>query len=77
MSLASKEPVGLAAGIMSIVNALFPALLAFKVPISGEQQAAIVGLIGVALAFWVRSKVSPVPAAKPDAPSKTDETVPS
>lgn len=60
-----KEPVMLAATIVSLVGAVIALLIAFGVDLTQEQTAAIVGLTNVVAplvaALFVRAKVSPTP----------------
>ena len=71
MSLVSREPVALAAGLMALVDAIFFTLGEFQIQVTMGQQAAIGTLLAAIVAVWARSRVSPVaspkdpPAAKP------------
>ena len=60
----SSEPVLTAASALAVVSAVIAVLVAFGVHLTDAQVAAILGLVGVvapiALAFVVRSKVTPV-----------------
>lgn len=59
----TDQPVLTAAGLQAVVVALFGVLVVFGVPITDEQQLAILKLYGVAaplsFALWVRRKVTP------------------
>jgi len=57
------EPVVTIAGIQAAVAAVLTLLVSFGVPLSQEQQVAIMGvaatLLPVLFAIWTRSKVTP------------------
>jgi len=57
------EPVATIAGIQAAVAAVLTLLVSFGVPLTQDQQVAILGvaatLLPVLFAFWTRSKVSP------------------
>lgn len=59
-----NEPVLSAGVVTGIVSALIVLLTTFGVDITQEQQAAIMGvlvlIVPIAIAFWPRSKVTPV-----------------
>lgn len=64
-AIVTREPVMLAATIVSLVGAVIALLIAFGVDLTQEQTAAIVGLTNVVAplvaALFVRAKVSPTP----------------
>lgn len=57
------EPVVTIAGIQAAVAAVLTLLVSFGVPLSQEQQVAILGVaatvLPVVFAAWTRSKVTP------------------
>lgn len=58
-----SEPVVVPAALTGLVQAVLNVLVVFGVPLSAEQLGAVNTLICavyVALAFWARSKVTPV-----------------
>jgi uncharacterized membrane protein YvlD (DUF360 family) len=61
-----KEPVlVIIAGVGTIVQLFMVVLIAFGVPITSEQQAAITALIGAILALIVRPLVTPMASLPP------------
>lgn len=66
--LAQREPVVTAAAIAALAGALIGVLVAFGVPVSGDQAEAILNLVGVLApgiaaligAVIARARVSPV-----------------
>lgn len=65
----SREPLISVGGITAVVTALLAAFVAFGLPISDGQQAALLTLVGVlapiAAALWGRGKVyAPATVAK-------------
>ncbi len=59
----SNEPVWTVAGITAFCAAVITALIAFGVPLTADQQQALLGLVAVAsplvAAFFSRRRVSP------------------
>lgn len=59
----NNEPVWTVAGITAFCTAVIAALIAFGVPLTADQQGALLGLIAVAsplvAAFFARKRVSP------------------
>lgn len=59
----NKEPVATIAGIQAAVAAVLVLLVSFGVPLTQDQQVAILGVAATVLplvfAVWTRSKVSP------------------
>lgn len=64
-----NEPVLTLAGITAVVAALIGVLVAFGVPMTDDQQKAVLVAVGaiapLALAYYARKRVTPV-AADPD-----------
>lgn len=61
-----KEPVIIIiAGIGTVVQLFLAVLIAFDVPITGQQQAAITALVGAILALIVRPLVTPMSSLPP------------
>lgn len=60
----TREPVLTAASIVAAATAVLAVLAAFGLPLTAEQQAAVLGLIGVAapyvVALLARRKVTPL-----------------
>lgn len=59
----NKEPVATIAGVQAAVAAVLVLLVSFGVPLTQDQQVAILGVAATVLplvfAVWTRSKVSP------------------
>ena len=67
-----REPVIRGALVVALIETLIVAAVAFGLPISGEQQAALMGVVLTAapvvplvVALWQRSKVAPYPPELP------------
>lgn len=61
-----KEPVlVIVAGLGTVIQLLMVVLIAFDVPITGQQQAAITALVGAILALIVRPLVTPMSSLPP------------
>jgi len=57
----NSEPVLIiVAGGTTLVQALIQLLIAFDVPITGAQQAAVTGLVGIILGLITRTQVTPM-----------------
>lgn len=66
MSKYFGEPVlVLVAGGTTLVQAILQVLIAFHVPISPAQNAALTTLTGVVLAAWARAHVTPTASLPP------------
>lgn len=71
MSKISSEPVMfIVAGGTGLVQAVMQFLIAFNVPITGAQQAAITTLAGIIFALLTRAQVTPVATLPPGVAGK-------
>lgn len=69
-----KEPVWiLVGGGTTLVQAVLALLIAFKVPITGEQQAAITTIAGLLIAAYTRTHVTPMATLPAGAAAKIAE----
>jgi len=60
------EPVMvLVAGGTTLFQAFMQLLISFNVPITGAQQAAITGLVGIILGLLTRAQVTPMSSLPP------------
>lgn len=64
MNTIKNEPVMTAAGLTALVTAVLYLLTTFGVALTGEQQAAIIGVAGIVMQlgmnWWARAQVTPV-----------------
>jgi hypothetical protein len=60
----NQEPVWTIAGITSVAVALLSLIAAFGIPITEEQEVAVIGFVGtvapLVLAYFARKRVTPV-----------------
>ena len=67
----SREPVlWLVAGGTGLAQAIMQTMIAFNVPISNAQQAAITSLVGVIVALLARTQVTPMSTLPPGVAGK-------
>ena len=66
----SREPLLTKATWVALVTAVIAVAVAFGLPLTDEQQKALIGLAGVlapiAAAVWARSQVTPVADPRDD-----------